>query len=421
MSSGNKGLSRRQFLAGAAGAVAAPYVLAGPAKGERVNIALIGVGRRAREVVEYFARNPRAQFVTACDVNARNLQSNLARLERYQKGIKACSDFREVLADRNVDAVMIATPDHWHAVMAVQAAKAGKDIYCETPLSLTVAEARAMADAARRYGRVFQTGTWRRSSTAYQWACKAVRDGLLGEVKTVHVQAGGPSRACHLGGEKLPEGLDWDMWLGPAPDAPYHHYRCDSSSGGSYGWRAWRDYSGGYMTYLGGQHFDVVQWALSADGTGPVEIVPPDGKEHKALTYRYANGVEVFNLKGPKGATIEFTGTKGVLGIGGLAGGQYGIHTWPEDLAGGLAALDPRRINSGTSEHFTDFLDCVKSRKKPVSDVQIARRSVTVAHLGNIAYWLNRPIKWDPAKEQIVGDDQAARWLDRPRRAPWRL
>ncbi len=438
MTSRRRALSRREFLAGAAGAVGAAYVLTSAAPGrspsrsspkevpasEKIGLGFLGFGRRGYELGSLLARMPQVQCVVACDVDSRRTDYAMKYIARRQPGLKTSKDFREVLGNRDVDAVLVLTPDHWHAILAIEAAKAGKDVFCESPLSLTVREARAMAAAARRHGRVFQTGTHRRSLSLYREACELVRSGQLGEIKAVHVLAGAPSGYCSLGGAAVPPTLDWDMWLGPAPEAPYHAYRCASSSSGSYGWRAWRDYSGGAMTYYGAHYFDVVQWALGTDETGPVEIVPPDGKEHKLLTYRYANGVALYNGKGPKGAAIEFTGTDGVLGIGGTVSSRKGYQTWPEGLAAPSEDRGKSRSSSryySSTDHLVNFLDCVKTRRKCVSDVAIARRSVTISHLGNIAYWLNRPLKWDPAKEEIVGDPEASRWLDRPRRAPWRL
>ena len=441
MSSGRRALSRREFLAGAAAAV--PYVLTSAARGapsgrssrraegaaptptEKIGVGFIGFGRRGYELGSLLARMPQVQCVVACDVDSRRTDYAMQYIGRRQAGMKTCKDFRKVLDNADVDAVFVATPDHWHAIGAIEAVKAGKDVFCESPLSLTVGEARAMAAAARRYGRVFQTGTHRRSLSLYREACELVQDGRLGEIKTVHVLAGTTSGHCFLGGAQVPSTLDWDMWLGPAPEASYHPYRCISTSGSSsYGWRLWRDYSGGQMTSYGAHYFDVVQWALGADGTGPVEIIPPDGKEHKVLTYRYANGVTMYNDKGPKGAAIEFTGTEGVLGIGGAVTSRTGYQTWPEALATPSADRGRSRSASryySSNDHLGNFLECIKTREKCVSDVAIACRSVTISHLGNIAYWLNRALKWDPVKEEIVGDPEASRWLDRPRRAPWRL
>ena len=430
MSNSRRSLSRRQFLSWTAGAVAAPYVLTSPALGqrrsrsgeklpasERIGLALIGIGRRGASWASMLARRPEVQCVGVCDVDSRKFAYALRYIRRYQKdGCPTYRDYRRLLDVGSVDAVVICTPDHWHGVMACDAARASKDVFCESPLSLTVREADAMATVARRYGRVFQTGTHWRSSAGYRAACELIAGKKLGQIRTVHVQAGLASGYCSFGPQPVPKELDWDLWLGPAPKAPYSNYRCSGSSG-SYGWRAWRDYGGGPLASNGSHYFDAIQWALGRDDTGPVQFIPPDGKEHKALTIRYADGVTVVNAKGPKGTLVEFTGTDGVLGF---SVGRGGVQTWPEDLAGRV----PRDRDSSyyrSNDHMANFLEAVKTRRRCVSDVEIAARSVTVCHLACIASWLGRPLTWDPAKRQIVGDPQAARWLDRPKRAPWRV
>ena len=437
-----KRISRRAFLARTASAVAAPYVVPAGVLGQsssrrtaedtppsdRIGVAFLGCGRRGYTWISYMSRMPQVRCVAVCDVSQRARDTGMKYAARRQKGCNPYKDYREVLDLKDVDAVVIATPDHWHAAMAVQAAKAGKDVFCESPLSLTVREARQIARAARRYGRVFQVGTDRRSNSRYVTACEIVQSQQLGEIKTVHVQAGPASSHCYYAGSKVPSGFDWDMWLGPAPEAPYHPYRCSGTSGSSYGWRAWRDYCGGRIASYGSHYFDTVHWALGLDDTGPVEIVPADGKDTKVLAFRYANGLTVYNGKGPKGALIELTGSVGTLGIGVES---KAFQTWPEEV--GLLAQKAassrsgRRRDSSSSRyssstgHVVNWLECIRTRGKCVSDVEAACRSVTVSHLGCIATWLNRPIKWDPLKEEIVGDPQAGRWLDRPKRAPWRV
>jgi len=427
-----KRTSRRSFLARSAAAAAGAYVLpAGvlaqrrsrpddtPPPSERIGMAFIGCGRRGYVWVNYVSRMPQVQPVAVCDVSRRALDMGMRYATRRQKGCKPYGDFREVLARKDVDAVLIATPDHWHAVMAVQAAKAGKDVFVESPLSLTIREARQIAQAARRYGRVVQVGTDRRSNASYMTAVDIARSGDLGEVRTAYVQAGDVSRQCHLARAKLPSGFDWDLWLGPAPDAPYHPYRCSGSSG-SYGWRVWRDYCGGRLASYGAHYFDAVHWALGLDRTGPVEVVPANGKDVKTLTFRYADGLTVHNGKGPKGAVIELVGSAATLGIG-VEGKSF--QTWPESIgvAAEKAANAKRRSYYASTAHIADWLDAIRTRGRCLSDVESAVRSVTVSHLGCIATWLGRPIRWDPAKEEIVGDPAAARWLDRPKRAPWRV
>ena len=407
-------MTRRELLATAASGLAAPYFLAGSALGkgtgapasERVGVGHIGIGGMGGSHLHHFARHPAFPSVAVCDVDS-NHRDRAAK--RVGDRCKTYKDFRRLLDDRDVDAVVIATPDHWHAVIAVRAAEAGKDIYCEKPLSLTIREARAMVDAVRRHGRVFQTGSQQRSASPwpqFYHACSCVRAGRIGKVHTVHVGVGGASRECYLPAEPTPPGLDWDFWLGPAPVRPYH------SQLHPFRWRAYRDYSGGSFTDIGAHFFDIAQWGLGTDHTGPVEVYPPDGKEHKRITFKYANGVTMYH-GGANGT--KFVGSDGLIEVN-----RRFVRSEPEDIVK-EPLLAHERLRTYSPEHHTDWEACIRTRRKPICDVEIGCRSITVCHLGNMAYWLKRPLRWDPAKEEILGDEEASRWLDRHRRAPWHL
>ncbi|MBN2451095.1 MAG: gfo/Idh/MocA family oxidoreductase, partial [Lentisphaeria bacterium] len=254
---------------------------------------------------------------------------------------------------------------------------------------------------------VFQTGSQQRSSREFRFACEMVRNGRIGALTHINVNVGGPSESCHLPAEPVPEGMDWDLWLGPAPWRPYH------SAIHPFNWRNYRDYSGGQMTDWGAHHFDIAQWAMGMDESGPTRIIPPDGRDTTKLTYLYENGVVVTHGGGSNG--VLFTGAEGRVEVN-----RGYLQTWPESLkdtptqAGEVHLYDSR-------DHRGNFLDCIRTRRRPICDVEIGCRSVTVCHLGNIAYWLKRPLRWDPGTEQIQGDAEASRWLDRPKRAPWVL
>ncbi|NOZ23022.1 MAG: Gfo/Idh/MocA family oxidoreductase [Planctomycetes bacterium] len=422
-------LSRRRFLAGAAAAIAAPAIIPASALGagntvppsERIVMGAIGVGGMGRGDMGAFMHSEGVQMVAVCDVDTEYRDSAKKQVEDYYaqksekgstKGCAAYDDFRDLVARDDIDAVTIATPDHWHALISIAAAKSGKDIYCQKPLTLTIAEGQAMVNAVRRYGRVLQTGSQQRSEYHgwFRRACEYVRSGRIGKVLTIHVVCGGPSQDCYLPAQPVPEGLDWDMWLGPAPWRPYNERLHPAS------WRSYRDYSGGGMTDWGAHHFDIAQWAMGMDNSGPVEIIPPDGKDVKRLTYKYANGVEMYH----GGVSIEasgvlFTGTEGKIEVG-----RTHLTTWPKEIA--EEPLAPGEVHLYKSPgHRRDFLNCVRERRRPICDVEIGHRSVTVCHLGNIAYALKRPLKWDPKKEQFVGDAEANRWISRPMRPPWRI
>jgi predicted dehydrogenase len=329
------------------------------------------------------------------------------------KGCAAYADFRELIARKDIDAVVIAVPDHWHAYIAIQACNAGKDVYCEKPLSLTIHEARQMVIAARKNDRVFQTGSMQRSSSEFRKACELVRNGRIGKVKQVIVDVGPPSKPCDLPEEAMEPGLNWDMWLGPSPKRPYNSILSPRGVHQNFpDWRNYREYSGGMMTDWGAHHFDIAQWGLGMDDSGPVEIIPPsDPKATRGLRYLYANGVEM--IHGDSGGVL-FIGTEGKILVN-----RGKFEATPQSIDQPLPDSAIRLYKS--NNHCKDFLDCMRSRKKPICDVEIGARSVTVCHLGNIAYWTNRTLKWDPVKERFIGDDAMNKWLDREKREPWKV
>ena len=426
-------ISRRQFLKsgvsiiGAAAAV--PYIVRSSAMGkdgsippsERIVMGAIGVGGQGTRHIGGgiwvqgggFLSKPYVQFVAVCDVNANN-RDNARDIVNKFYGNKDCasySDFRQLAERRDIDAVLVATPDHWHVLTSLAAVKSGKDVYCEKPLSLTIKEARELADAVNRFGRVFQVGTQQRSDRNFRFACELVRNGYIGQVKSITVNVGGPPVwSCYAPEEPEPSWLDWNMWLGPAPWRPY------TSAIAPGGWMAYRDYSGGEMTNWGAHMFDVAQWGMGMDDSGPVEIIPPDGKEFKVLTYRYAGGTIMTRdgISRPFPG-VRFTGTDGFVEVS-----REHLETMPESLV--RQEIRPDEIHLYESiNHQDNFLECVKTRKRPASDAEAGCRSVTVCHLGNIAYWLERPLKWDPQKERFIGDGQADKMIGRAMRWPWRL
>lgn len=428
-----RAVSRRGFLQTVASASAVPFLLPSSvwtARGQnapnsRLNFGYIGVGKQGRHLLNSFLPHGNVQVVAVNDVDTtrRNHHQKMVqdfyttRTGKEWKGCAAYTDFRELLDRDDINAVVIATPDHWHAIPVVAAAGKKKDIYCEKPLSLTIREARLMADAVRQNDVVFQTGSMQRSDGAFYKGCMLVRNGLIGEIKEVYASVGGPSKWCDLPGEEMEPGLDWNMWLGPAPMRPYNSVLSPRGVHDHFpNWRAYREYSGGGMTDWGAHHFDIAQWGLGMDESGPVTILPPDGKDVKRLTYVYANGVKLIHggLEGYNFGVV-FVGTKGKVCVD---RGRFACE--PEALGNtDLSKLEVQLYRS--TNHYKDFVDCIYSRQKPICDVEVGARSVTVCHLGNLAYWNNRALKWDPVKERFVGDDEANTWLDRERRAPWKV
>lgn len=426
--------TRRQFLLRSALAGAAPLLLPsriwsaqGPARpNNRITLGFIGVGTQGRHLLNSFLPQDAVQVLAVNDVDTTRRLAHQKKVEEFyttkqDKDFKGCAeyrDFRELLARPDIDAVVIATPDHWHAYPVVAAASAKKDIYCEKPLSLTIHEARAMANAVRANQVVFQTGSMQRSSGEFWRACSLVRNGAIGKVKEVYVSVGGPSRWCDLKEEPMEPGLDWDFWLGPAPLRPYNSVLSPRGVHQHFpDWRSYREYSGGGMTDWGAHHFDIAQWGLGMDHSGPVEILPPDGKDQKHLTFKYANGVVVRHTGHDVGQGVTFFGSEGRVNLMAVSGRAV---FEPEAL--GRQCRDAETQSNdplANKGHYANFLDCVRTRKTPAADVEIGCRTLTVCLLGNIAHALKRPLRWDPVKEEFPHDAEANRWLARAHREPW--
>jgi predicted dehydrogenase len=413
--------SRRQFLQAAGAAVTLPTFLprvshAQPSANDRLQIALIGCGNIGRQHIGTFLGDPDVRLVAVCDVDADKRADARQRIDQHYnaadgRGCAAYNEYERVLERDDVDAVIIATPDHWHGIMAVAACQAGKDVYCEKPLSLTVREAQQMVAAARRYGTVFQTGSQQRSDANFRVGCELVRNGYIGKLLTVNVGVGETAQLRWLPAEAVPAGLDWDRWQGPASWHPFNPIRIDGSWGGD-GWRWVRAYSGGMMTDWGAHHFDIAQWGMGTDDTGPIAIAPPGDETGPQLTFRYANGVTMYR-GGANG--VLFTGTDGKVEVN-----RGYLRTWPDELAQiKLKPGDTRLYRS--PGHQQDWLDCIRTRRRPICDVSIGAHSAIVCHLGNIALWVDRPIRWDPDAGVLLDDPVAARWLDRPKRAPYQM
>jgi predicted dehydrogenase len=432
-------INRREFIWGTAAAAAAlptiiPRAALGddqkPPAGDRLGLGFIGMGTQNRGHLNHFLGQQECQVLAVCDVDTKR-RDNAKRIveERYgeqiksgvYKGCAAYVDFRELIGRKDIDAVVIATPDHWHAIPCLEALKARKDIYCEKPLTLTIREAKALIDAVRKTERIFQTGSQQRSSNEFRTACELVRSGRIGKLREVYVNVGAPSKPCDLPEEKAEEGLDWNFWLGPAPMRPYNSVLSPRGvHNGFPNWRLYQEYSGGMMTDWGAHHFDIAQWGLGMDESGPVEIIPPsDPKAQKGVRFIYANGIPVIHDStyepGKNVNGIAFIGTDGKIFVNRnyLASDPVDIIKQP------LGEKDVQLYKS--PGHQRDWLNCIRSRCRPICDVEIGARSVTVCHLGNLAYWNHRKLRWDPTKWEFVDDAEANRWLDRARRDPWSL
>jgi len=421
-------VSRRGFLKGSA--VAAGVSLVWPTRAWRVpssvfgadsasnrlTIGCIGVGGKGTGNMKAFNAKSDCEVVAVCDVDAELRKKACQTLELDSDS--SYKDFRELLARDDIDAVVVSTPDHWHVPISIGAVRAGKDVYCEKPLTLTIAGGRALANEAKRYGRIVQTGSQQRSSSNFRLACELVRNGRIGKVQTVRVGIPGNNKECEptWESEAVPEGFDYDLWLGPAPWAPYHSQRCH------YQFRFILDYSGGQPTNWGAHHLDIAQWGMGMDDSGPVEIVgdgefPRTGlfttatKVHFEATY--ANGVRVICKTG--GSNTRFEGSDGRVDVK-----RGGLETEPESLK--EETIGPDEIHLYKSrDHVQNFLDCVRTRKEPICNAEVGHRSSSLCHLGNIAMLLGRRLRWDPQRERFIGDSEANRMCWRPMRSPWRL
>jgi len=457
---GGSAANRREFLKGASGALfvsSAPYfvpssVFGATAPSNRINVGVIGLGTRGMPDMKVFMRNDDVQVRAICDVNTaskgyRDETVVMGREPALQivndyyaakqrrgtfDGVDAYNDFREIIQRDDIDAVAIVVPDHWHAPMTIMAAEAGKDIFCQKPLTLTIEEGRRMAEAVRKHGLILQTGSQYRSNSAGRRACELVLNGRIGELQTIRTFIGLNNKTGPGPGWQpmpIPEGFDYDLWLGPAPKAPYHADRC------IYKFRFNLDYSGGQITNLGAHAIDIAQWGNGTSLTGPVEIeglhaewLPKGSLFTTALKAkfraRYANGVELIGESAPPHSGVRFEGTEGWVEFD-----FSSVKTHPESLLS--TTIGPNEIHLPTSnpernaekpgdwyaDHIRNFLDCVKSRQDPLEPVEVGHRTATICHLWNIAIQrLNEKLQWDPDTERFTNDEAANSMLSRPTR-----
>jgi len=449
-----KRINRRDFVkvssAATLGAIAFPYVVSSSALGkggrppasERIVMGCIGLGGMGSNNMNVFMSKPEVQIVAVCDVHESYNDGNTgrapakARAEQHYadqagkgayRGCTAYADFRNLLQREDLDAVCIATPDHWHALTSIAAAEAGLDIYCEKPLANSVAEGRAICEAVKRNNVILQTGSHERSNPKGRFACELVRNGRIGKLHTIRINL--PCSDSHHkdamsfttipAPEPIPAGLDWDMWLGHTPVEPYTPRRCH------FWWRFILAYGGGEMTDRGAHIIDIGQLGNGTDDTGPIEIEATGTHSTTGLydaffdyrfVNRYANGVELIGeAKDPRG--LKFEGDKGSIFI----------HIHGCDLEAEPASLLDEEIGDNeiqlgrTEGHHQNFLDCVRSRQQPFAAAEIGHRTATICHLNNIAMLVGRSLKWDPKTETIEDDDEANEMLTPKMRGPWRI
>jgi predicted dehydrogenase len=421
-------ISRRNLLRStgvAAAAVAAPTVIPSSALGfggftapsERITLGMIGFGLMMRG---HFSRNlgdKSVQILAVCDVDKKKRETARDKVNQtYGNNDCACYNEHEKIMERgDIDACFVITPDHWHVPISLDAIRSGKDVYVEKPMSLTIREGRILSDTARRHGAILQVGSQQRSDASFGKAVEMVRNGWIGKVHTIYARLGRFPDGVVLPGQPVPEGFDYDRWLGPTPWYPYNANRVKGNYGG--GWRSYWEYGARKNGDWGAHHYDIIQWALGMDHSGPEFFFPIgyNGSEHQG--YKYSNGPTIYrDHPGKFGSMIEFYGDKGSIGVG--RGGD--LKTKPTELKN--APLAPTEVHLGATEsHHQNFFNAIRTRKRTIADVEIGHRTATICHLSAISERLKRPINWNPETEEIIGDAEASKWLDRPRRAPYTL
>ncbi len=429
----NKDITRRGFLrtvAGvSAGAIAFPYVVSSSALGSagsvpasgRIVMGCIGMGGMGTGDMQGFLGKQEVQVVAVCDVDkAQRDKAKTVVDEKYKnQDCKTYLDFRNVIERSDIDALSIALPDHWHSIPAIMGAAAGKDIHAQKPLARTIREGRAICEAVRRYGIIWQTGSQQRSSEDFHRACELVRNGRIGKVTTVEVGLPTGSASDNKPVQPVPDGVDWDFWLGPAPKVPYRGIL-------HWNWRWIMDYSGGQLTDWAGHHIDIAHWGLDLERTGPIEIegrgvYPADGIYNVPIEYRftckYANGIVMTvanNKQIPQGTKWYGEAGKWIYVNRGK------LEANPPSVLKEIIGPDEVKLYE-SRDHRQNFLDCVKSRKETIAPAEVGHRSISVGLLGEIAMLTERKLRWDPEKEIFLDDERANRMLSRPMRNPWHL
>ena len=455
------GLTRRAFLtrSAAASLLAAPWIIPASVLGrdgvtapsERINVGLIGLGAMGRGHLHILAGHKETQLVAVCDPDRERREPGARQADEIGaarraagtfQGCAAMKDYRELLARPDIDAVVIVTPDHWHALLAIHAAQAGKHVYCEKPVSLTIREGREMVRTVRRYARVFQTGTQYRSIPSIRQVCQFVRAGGLGKVKSVFtpwmklsVPTLGESYIPldpALPAQPTPEGLDWDLWVGPASWRPYNAAYHRNPIPGVVPWTFCNAFGAAAITNYHSHAADVIQYAIGMETSGPVEVIHPSSGLFPTLTCRYANGVLLHHVDHWKQVKELYKAVPAEARLEGLFGGVFvGERGWLTSMSGSgpveggpeailrEAGLKTREVNIGANNHHANWFECIRSSGQPSAHEEIGHRSASLGHLVAIGFQLGRSLRWEPVQEVFVGDDEANRLLSRARREPW--
>ncbi|WP_341227627.1 Gfo/Idh/MocA family oxidoreductase [uncultured Arcticibacterium sp.] len=423
-----KNLNRRDFLKSSAIAssffIIPRHVLGKGflAPSDIVNMAFIGCGKQSNGLQKRFHETGQVNIVAAADPHRLKLKrftnnlKELAGKSAVDSSYKAYEDYRQVIADKSIDSVVVVTPDHWHAAMTVKAAEAGKDIYCEKPLALTVKEGRAMVNAVRKNNRVLQTGSMQRSWPEFLRTAELIRNGYLGEIKEIFVNVGNPPKDIDFEAQPLPNHLNWDLWMGPNTDkTPYNELLAPTLENDFWAlWREYKPFGGGYITDWGAHMFDIVQWALGMDNSGPVKVSAPLSSKMsgdiRGLKYTYKNGITVTHKDFGKNNGIRFIGSEGTLDV------QRRKLEEPDNLKKVVIKETDIRLKH-PENHYIDFINSMRTRELPICDVEIGHRTSSMCNIGNIAYELGTELAWNPKKETFKNNAAANALLGREMRA----
>ena len=415
------GLSRRKFITQTALTVGAitivPRHVLGQgfvAPSDTINLGFIGLGKQTNGLAQQFVSNTKAQIVAGCDVWTtktawfkKHVEEQYSKNRKQEKfsGIDSYDEYKELLARKDIDAVVIATPDHWHALQAMDAMHAGKDVYCEKPLTHRINEGIELVETTRETEKILQTGSMQRSWDNFRKACELVRNGYLGEITKVLVNVGDPAVPYNLKEEAIPKELDWNKWCGPAPLLAYNHRLAPSRNDVDFwpDFRLFREVGGGILCDWGAHMFDIAHWALGMDKSGPVRYIPPtDNSAIRGLRMFYENGIEMVHEDFGRGWGVRFIGTEGTMDVS-----RSYLETNPATILSAELKDSDIHLYNSNGNHYQDWLDAIKNRTQPICDVETGHRSASICNIANISYQLGRTLEWDPQKEQFKGDAEA--------------
>ncbi|MGB3149274.1 MAG: Gfo/Idh/MocA family oxidoreductase [Maribacter sp.] len=420
--------SRRKFLFNTSLAFASIAIIPRHVMGrgflapsDRINLGVIGLGKQGNILSNRFLSNTGAQIVAGSDVwdskrdffksNVESAYAKIRNVESY-KGVRTYLDYKELIDQKDLDAVIVATPDHWHAIQSIDAMNAAKDVYCEKPLTNTISEGRKIADTVKRTRSVFQTGSMQRSWVKFITAQEIVSSGKLGEIKKVLVNVGDPARNYDLHSQPLPKGIDWNRWCGPAPLLGYNDDIAPELVKTYPNWRNYKETGGGILADWGAHMFDIAQWCLGMDDTGPVTFIPPsDAKAVRGLKMFYANGIEMVHEDFDRGWGVRFIGTQGSMDVS-----RNYLVTTPASILSAAIKTDMETVMKDQGNHYQNWLDAIKSRSQPICDVEIGHRTASICNIANIAYELGDTLSWNPQKEKFKGNRQANKLRKRKNR-----